>query len=131
MPLFAFEARSAAGRAQSGREEAASAGALAGSLRNRGWLVLSVRPIETSAVAFSLNPAKWLPPRSLHIEMGLQQVAVMLRSGLTLLTALRTTAEQAQYRPRAAAMWSDIADRIQGGGTLADAMAAHHRFPHL
>ena len=54
----------------------------------------------------------------------------MLRSGLTLLTAIRTAAEQAR-RHRMRAAWDDVADRIQQGGTLTEAMAAHRCFPHM
>jgi type IV pilus assembly protein PilC len=131
MPVFTFDARSAAGRPQSGREEAISAAALAGNLKARGYMVISVRSDESSARGFSLNPVHWLPPRSMDIEVGLQQVAVMLRSGLTLLTALRTAAEHARQRRRVATLWDSLADHIQGGGSLADAMEASPRFPHL
>src|SRR5262245_5219738 len=124
MPVFAFQARSATGRPQSGREEASSAAALAGMLKSRGLLVISVQPAASSESAISFNPLSWLPPRSMDIEIALQQLAVMLRSGLTLLSALRTAAEQSRRR-RGAAMWNDIAERIQNGGNLADAMSEY------
>src|SRR5262245_15455837 len=131
MPVFAFEVRTSGGRPQRGREEAASAAALAAALRARGWLVLTVRAVEEAPSAVGrLNPLNWLPVRSVHVELGLQQIAVMLRSGLTLLTALRTAAEQSQRR-RMAAIWNDVADQIQLGSTLSDALARHRQFPHL
>src|SRR5262245_35376431 len=115
MPVFAYQSRSATGRPQTGKEEAASAAALAGTLRARGAMVISIRPDEETPAGMSLNPLHWLPPRSIDIEVGLQQIAVMLRSGLTLLTALRTAGEQSS-RFRAAALWNNLADSIQAGG---------------
>src|SRR5437879_2304144 len=96
MPTFSFEVRNAAGRPQTGREDAASAAALVSALRGRGWLVLSVREVAGGAAGFSLNPLRLLRVRSVDIEFSLNQIAVMLRSGLTLLTAIRTAAEQAR-----------------------------------
>lgn len=132
MPTFSFEVRNAAGRPQTGREDAPSAAALVGTLRGRGWLVLSVREDGAGGrpVGVSLNPFRLLPVRSVDVEFALQQLAVMLRSGLTLLAALRTAAEQAgRYRLRAAL--NDVADRIQQGATLTEAMGRHRCFPHL
>jgi type IV pilus assembly protein PilC len=53
----------------------------------------------------------------------------MVHSGLTLLSALRTVAEQAR-RPRAAALWRAVAGAIERGATLSDALASRpERFP--
>lgn len=128
MPMFEFEARNAAGRPQTGRENAPNPAALVASLRSRGWLVVSVR--EAAAARKGFNPLRLLRVRSADIEMSLQQIAVMLRSGMTLLSALRTAAEQAR-RPRMQDAWNDIADRIQRGAGLTEAMAAHRCFPFM
>ena len=53
----------------------------------------------------------------------------MLRSGLTLLSALKTVAEQAR-RPRMAKVWIDIYERIEEGSSFSEAMTAHKKlFP--
>jgi type IV pilus assembly protein PilC len=133
MPTFTFNARDPAGRPQNGTQEAASAAALVNTLRERGWLVLDVRPASEGQAAdwiTLLNPLAWLPPRSIDIEVSLQQIAVMLRSGITLLSALKTVAEQAR-RVSMRKIWENVAERIQEGSSLADAMAAHSRFHHL
>jgi general secretion pathway protein F len=55
----------------------------------------------------------------------------MLRSGLTLLSALRTAAEQARRRSMAN-IWRNIAERIEEGASFADSLAAHSRlFPNM
>ncbi len=134
MPVFTFEARNGAGQRQEGTQDAPSAADLVNSLRQRGWLVLSVQPASDSIQAISwgdmLNPLAWLPPRSLDVEWSLQQMSVMLRSGLTLLATLKTIAEYAQ-RPAMRKVWNNVADRIQQGSTLADAMADHRCFSFM
>lgn len=134
MPTFTYKARDSAGRPQQGVQEAASATVLVNNLRQRGWLVLNVVAGDGAEAATDwalyLNPFNLLPPRSADVEMSLQQIAVMLRSGITLLSALKTVAEQAR-RPTMTKVWEDVARRIQSGTTLADAMASHRCFSHL
>lgn len=62
-----------------------------------------------------------LRPRGLDVEFGLRQLSSMLRSGLSLLIALRTSAEQARTR-RAARVWTGLGDEIETGVTLCSAM---------
>ncbi len=104
------------------------------SLRERGLLVVEVseagKAVPTTNWFSLLNPFRWLPPRSADIEISLQQMAVMLRSGLTLLTTLKTIAEYSQsWRMRRT--WEAVAEKIQHGASLADAMAEHRCFPRL
>lgn len=133
MPSFAFSARDRAGRPQAGTQDAASAAALVASLRERGWLVLNVSSADEGKAPDwreQLNPLAWLPIRSVDIELSLQQIAVMLHSGITLLAALKTAGEQAR-RLSMARCWERIAQRIEEGSSLADAMADQRAFPHL
>ena len=131
MPNFRFTARDSAGRGREGALESASSAAAVEELRGRGWLVLDVRetagPSATTSDWTSFHPLQWLPVRSLDVELSLRQLAVMLRSGLTLLDSLITVADQAQ-RPAMARIWRDVAGQIQEGASLADAMSRHSRF---
>jgi type II secretory pathway component PulF len=54
----------------------------------------------------------------------------MLRSGLTLLNALQTVAEQSP-RPAMRRIWTDVSRRIQEGSGLGEAMAVHPQFSAL
>src|SRR5271154_725827 len=133
MPIFSFEARNASGRAQRGTQEAPSAAALASTLRGRGWLVLDVRAAEDAGVSglAALNPLQWLPVRSIDVEQSLQQLAIMLRSGLTLLSSLQTVGEQAN-RPAMRRVWIGVGQRIQQGSSLAEAMVQQYPgFGHM
>ena len=131
MPSFVYTARDGVGKSLQGTVEAASATAAVDEFRARGWLVLDVRedlPPKVEESLFSpLNPANWLPARSIDIELSLRQMAVMLRSGLTLLGALTGVAENAQRRVLGR-MWSDVAAQIQEGASLADAMSRQRGF---
>lgn len=133
MPVFHYEARTATGQPRNGREEAGSAGELARQLRGRGLLVLRVRSDAEASSGLSLaslNPFSWLPPGSLDVELFMHQLAVMLRSGITLLAALRNCAEQAR-RPSMTRACNNIIQLIQQGSSLSDAMAKHRCFGHL
>ena len=134
MPTFAFTARDAVGRPHEGDLESASPSAALESLRGRGWLVLrlqeSIATVDQPSAWAMLNPSQWLPARSVDVEISLRQIAVMLRSGLTLLEALNTVAQQSQ-RAAMGRIWSDVAGQIQEGAGLADAMGRHTRFSQM
>jgi type II secretory pathway component PulF len=170
MASFSYIARDAAAQLRKGVEEAASATALVASLRDRGWLVVDVRP-GSAPRTVKFDPAPWafvalgliaivaglqfkevaryvlfviggliqipavgvlisrrLPPLSGDVEVSFLQLAIMLRSGLTLLSALRTVSEQAN-RPSMRRVWAAVAQEIQQGAGLGDAMAKHRCFP--
>lgn len=130
MPTFTYRARDAQGLPAQGVATAGGPEALAAELRGRGLLVVQITPqIETGEEGPAeplLDPRTWLPATRYDVELGLQQLATMIGSGLTLLTALRTASDQAR-RPRAARLWRRIAERIEGGDTLADALAVETR----
>ena len=132
MPHFSYVARDGSGRSQTGVMESPSAAMLVNDLRARGWLVLNVNPVASAgrSIVTRLSPSAWLRPRALDVELSLQQLAVMIRSGLTLLTALQTVSEQAR-RASMAEVWAAVAERIQDGSSLGDAMAEHRCFPQI
>jgi type II secretory pathway component PulF len=134
MASFSFRARDPAGKTRQGAVAAASYAAAVTEIRGRGWLVLDVRNdlpaaprVKPTAV---FRSGLWLPPRNIDIEVSLRQMAVMLRSGLTLLSALNAVAE---YSPRRSMgrIWQNVADRIQEGASLADAMSQIPRFSQM
>jgi type IV pilus assembly protein PilC len=146
MPSFSFTARDAFGAVRTGFQSAESPAALAAELRASGLVVVDLRPEEAAAapgaaggpgagagagLGDALNPARLLPATAFDVELGLRMLASMLRSGLTLLSALRTAADQAR-RPRMAAVWYDVRDRVEAGMSFGEALARHpRRFPDL
>jgi type II secretory pathway component PulF len=130
MATFAYAARDRTGRALRGSLEAPTPAAAAADLRNRGWVVVQIRPESARASRSGSGGVSWLPIRSSDIEVSLRQLAVMLRSGLTLLNALQTVAEQSP-RPAMRRIWTDVSRRIQEGSGLGEAMAVHPQFSAL
>ncbi|TVP99680.1 MAG: type II secretion system F family protein [Planctomycetaceae bacterium] len=135
MPNFDYIARDRGGRIHRGSTDAAAASDLVSTLRNRGWLVTQVQPAALPARGLmerigDLNPAHYLAPRSIDVEISLTQLAVMLRGGLTLLAALGTLVEQSPRR-KMKQIWRSVADSIQEGSGLADAMSRHSCFSKL
>lgn len=107
----------------------------ASDIRQRGWVVVQLKPEanEDSVGGDSHRrawSAGWLPVTSADVEVGLRQLAVMLRSGLTLLNALETVAQQSS-RGRMRQIWEDVSLRIQQGASLADALEKHPQFSQL
>ncbi len=132
MPSFTFTARDAAGRTQRGVQSAQSAVVLASELRSRGWLVLDIQATTEGQVGLteSLDPRGMLPVRSIDVELALQQIAVMLRSGLTLLNSLHTSSEHAD-RLKLRRILRRVMARIEEGSSFADALAEHPCFNNL
>lgn len=136
LPQFQFVARTRDGEIRRGTEPAASAGALVASLRERQWTVVDVRQTAASAGTNWLEaltivlPSRWWPVTSYEMEVGMSQLAVMLRSGLTLLAALGSVAEQAP-RTGTRRLWERVAASIREGHSLAEAMERTRRFPSL
>lgn len=135
MSTFQFIARDTGGRLQRGLQQAESPAAAIGTLRERGWAVIDVRPAVASSLSLdglwkAVQPAQWLPPRTIDVQLSLAQLAVMLKGGMTLLAALRTTGEQCR-RASMRKVWEAVARRIQAGSSFADALARHRCFPPL
>lgn len=132
MPDFQYKARDANGIAHAGTVAAANPSAAANQLRDRGWVVLNLKSEdkETEKTKLELRPNSWLPPRSIHVELALQQLALMNRSGMTLLASIDSVVEQTQSRSLSL-IWRQVAQDIQSGKSLTQAMSQHRCFPEF
>ena len=125
MPTFQFNARDTAGKWHKGSQAAESSAELAGALRAKGLsLVSAEQATKKEEAAQSRSQRGWgiLPPTSLDVELGLLMLANMLDGGLTLMSALKTCADQSR-RVRMAKIWDDIHDQVAGGKSF-------YRRPH-
>ncbi|BCX82755.1 type IV pilus assembly protein PilC [Methylomarinovum caldicuralii] len=131
MPEYRYIARDGAGRQQSGTVEAESREAAVLQLRGQRLLVLEIAEIKRrdGPRSFSLNPLEYRAIRPVDVERDFHQLAVMLRSGLPILEALRIVAGNS--RIAVARVWNKIADRIQQGDSLTEAMMEHKVFDRL
>lgn len=125
--VFAVTAKDASGARVNFRREAESQALLSVELRAEGMLILSVKEVrEVHSPWSSLDPRWLLPMSGFDVEVGLRQLASMIRSDVTLLMALQTVEEQAS-RPRAWDAWRRVRESIFHGGSLADAFGAQSR----
>jgi type II secretory pathway component PulF len=65
-----------------------------------------------------------------HVELSIHQLALMLRSGMTLLAAISSVAEQSSSASLQRT-WTTISQQIQSGKGLSEAMAQHRCFPEF
>ncbi len=131
MSLFSYTARNRSGEQLSDVVDSASRDAAIMQLRGEGLLVLKIDAVKknTDEKTFSLNPLAYRAIRSVEIENAFHQIAVMLRSGVSLLDAVELTRKHARIGARK--VWARIAERIQQGGALTDALKEQGIFSNL
>jgi len=130
MKWYEYTAMDGAGTPVEGHLRAESADALRWELVERGLNpgVVAESSAPRSGGRASLDPRGWFGARSVHVELALAQIAVMLRSGFTLLAAVETLIEQ----PPSMAVrrvFESLRARIEGGASLEEAMASQRCFP--
>ena len=122
MPEFSYTARNQLGQLVNGTISAADGREAAASLAAKTLFPLTVAA-STGAAAIEATRVRRVPAALLAIVYG--QMADLLRSGVPLLRAIEVVERQASH-PGLKAILGEIHDRVEDGGTLADAMA---RFP--
>ncbi len=131
MPTFAFVARDDAGQTRSGVIEAATAAIVTSQLRTRGWIVVTLdeqdaRKRDKSIGSDSLR--NFFAPRSVQVELSLRQLAVMLRGGISLLSAMQTIATQSDNRAIRRA-YAALIETVQAGQPFSQAIESQVGFP--
>lgn len=129
---FRYDALDVQGGRSAGTVEAPDEAGAAASLRARGLFATRLVPAGGSAPG-EAGPGRrgWRWPgvvRSGDVAMFLSQLALMLRSGLTLLRALQTMSREAGKR-RLRACAGRLAEAVQAGRPLAEALAAERLLP--
>ncbi len=128
MPTLAYTARTLTGELREGRIRAANEHEARNSLSAQG-----LEPINLSAVdqgskggtkPTSMSAGFFRPFSLATLASFTAQLALMLRTGTALLEGLDALAKQA-HTVRASKLIEDIRNRVRGGATLTDAMAAH------
>lgn len=135
MPTYRYLAKEESGSIVQGTLEAQDRTSLLSILRSRGQRLLKIETEIQVRLDFwqSVNqahPFHFTPPTKGQVELLMEQLAVLTRSGMSLLTALRTIAEQARFRPLKRVV-EDLSRRIQTGHTFAEAVGRHSCFPEL
>ena len=131
MAEFRYKARDTTGAARTGTVDANNRSAAASQLRSRGLIVIGVDPINLRVKPQSrIDFSKWLRPRAIDIELSLQQLAMMAKGGMPLLTSLISLVEQAP-RKSLGDIWLQVVKDIQSGDSLSGAMGKHRCFPEF
>ena len=128
MALFKYTARNRSGQQVNDAINSDSHDAAMIALRAQGLLVLKLAEIKKSngQKNFSLNPMQYRALNYADIEMAFHQIAVMLRSGISLLDALEIVLVHSRIGARKT--WQQIIDRIKQGSSFSDALKEHKLF---
>jgi len=131
MALFNYTARNRTGEQVSASVENSSRDAAIMQLRSEGLLVIKIAEIKKKSdqEGFSFNPLEYRSITSKDVEDAFHQIAVMLRSGVSLLDAVELTRKHSRRGVRK--VWLSIAERIQQGGRLSDALKELGLFSNL
>ncbi len=132
MSNYSYIARDQSGRIARGELFAESATGLKSLLHAQGMRLVSLEalPEPASSLFGDLSPRRWMPARSRDVEFALRQLAIMLRSGLNLLSALKSLQSQTDSVALAAILQT-VHDRIARGDSLAKSLESHPVFPQV
>ncbi|NOQ35415.1 MAG: type II secretion system F family protein [Methylococcaceae bacterium] len=128
MPLFNYTARNRSGQQVDDAIDSQNQDVAVVALRAQGLLVLKIEEVkkDNGAKNFSLNPLDYRSINNADIEVAFHQVAVMLRSGISLLDALEITSTHSRIGARKT--WTRLIERIQQGSSFTDALSEHKIF---
>lgn len=131
MPEFAWRAADASGQISEGRVEAPSSAMAAKHLRDRGLVPVAIadRPLAATN-AMATNPFAFLasrrkpakgPVTSADVLSLTSEMAIMLRAGLALASALRVLIDMTQ-KPSVVRMLQQVLDDVKAGVALSRAL---------
>ncbi len=129
MALFTYTARDRNGQQRTDMIESSSRESAIATLRQQGLLPLKIEPVKDKKkhqTNFSLNPFAYLPFSDKDIEHEFHQIAVMLRSGISLLEAIELTTRHCRIGARST--WESLAKQIQQGNAFSHGMKEHKAF---
>jgi general secretion pathway protein F len=130
MPVFEYKALTAAGKAVQGLREAESPKALRGALKRDGVFLTEVlgEQQQQAQAKRDVSPTRWMVSRvgAEDLAVMTRQLAVLIHAGIPLVESLAALVEQVEHE-RLKRVVSEVRQRVNEGGSLADALAAHPR----
>jgi len=127
MPVFAYKALNEAGKAVEGLKEADSPRTLRTALRRDGlYLTAVVGEQKAQAASPEVNVRRWVGGRITadDVAIATRQLAVLVNAGIPLVDSLTALVEQVDHE-RLKRVLSAVKQRVNEGGSLADALSAH------
>lgn len=124
MPNFKYEIQDAAGSVTSGVLQAPNAMEAASLLRGRGGYVLNVAPVGADWAGRLRGFRLEAGPGLKDVYSFTNQLAVMVRAGINIRSAISNVAEQVE-NTRFRAILMQIKDDVESGQPLSDALGRH------
>lgn len=127
MPSYRYQVKTAAGDVQVGVISADNVNTAAGILRNQGFRVLSVNPVNAamqSGLAQKLSELNAGRPKLKHVLDFTTQLAVMIRAGINLRAALEGIADQTQH-PNFKKVILQLKTDVESGKQFSEAIGRH------
>ena len=130
MPVFEYRALNQAGKAVQGLREADSPKTLRSTLRREGVFLTEVvgRQQADAQAAREVNVRRWVLGRvsAQDLAIATRQLAVLVHAGIPLVESLAALVEQVD-KEKLKRVLGDVKQRVNEGGSLGDALAAHPR----
>lgn len=119
MPLYSYRIRNAAGKQERGTLQAGNQKEAIASVRKLGGITLEVREIAEKKGGFSFGHLS-LKERIIFTE----QLAVMLKAGITLVQALKGLQDETSNKTLAKIL-AEIISEVEGGSSFSSALKKH------
>jgi type IV pilus assembly protein PilC len=127
MPAYRYQARSSSGQTTVGVLEAANAAAAAAAVRAQGGQVLAINPVGAGGGADLMEKIKQLnsgKPNMKHVLDFTSQLAVMVRAGIGLRSALEGIADQTEHAQFKRVI-NGLKTDVESGKQFSEALARH------
>jgi len=129
---YDYRARDKSGEIHSGQMEGSSSSAVAGTLREKGYIPLRIDARKSTAMQKEIQiPGFKKKVKTKDIAIFSRQLATMVNSGLTLIRALTILDEQTES-PVLKKVLGEVRTTVEQGSSLSAALEAHPNvFSHL
>ncbi len=120
---FSYKIKTQNGEIVEGKIEAPDENMAVSILQSKGFLILSLNPLEGDIFSIDLNKY-FQKPTNKDIVIFTRQLSTLVDADMPLAEGLRTLARQFE-KPTLRKVISEISDAVEGGSSLSNALAAH------
>src|SRR3954466_6396906 len=121
MPTYRYDSKNASGKVTTGVLTAPTLAAASQQLRARGEYILALAPADEGAKKGVMSINVSLGPSAKDVQNFTSQLAVMIRAGISIRSAIEGISEQAA-NPKFKAMLVQMRKDVEGGKQFSDAL---------
>ena len=121
MPTYRYEASGSGGKVTAGHIQAADLKAASQQLRARGEYILSLAPVDSVGKKGQINFSFTLGPGAKDVQNFTSQLAVMIRAGISIRSAIEGISEQVA-NPKFRTMLVQMRKDVESGKQFSDAL---------